>query len=100
MLSSSRVSNRMKRVNYPRIPNDDDVQFDYSPQKFVADVGLGRVERHRGVTDVLRAEERAEREAVQEVARGYEARHRTQAEVRLLPQAFHNKKEYASTANL
>jgi hypothetical protein len=82
----------MKRVNYPRIPSDDDVQFDYSPQKFVADVRLGRVERHRGVTDVLRAEEHAEREAVQEVARGYEARHRTQAEVRLL--------EYASTANL
>jgi hypothetical protein len=44
------------------------------------------------VTDVLRAEEHAEREAVQEVARGYEARHRMQAEVRLL--------EYASTANL
>lgn len=48
----------------------------------MADVGLGGVERHGVVADVLRAEEDAEGQAVQEVAGRQQPGHRTQAETR------------------
>ena len=71
-------------------------------EQLVADIRLGRVVRLGRVPHILRAVERAERQAVQEVARVQQARHRPDLPPSMppahMPSRLHRRAEWLSPA--